>query len=70
MLINELREKSNTELLKEIDTLKEELFTLRFQAATGQLTNTAQIKVVRKTIARIKTVLNERARNEQQEVTG
>jgi large subunit ribosomal protein L29 len=70
MLINELREKSNTELLKEIDTLKEELFTLRFQAATGQLTNTAQIKVVRKTIAKIKTVLNERARNEQQEVTG
>lgn len=70
MLINELREKSNTELLKEIDTLKQELFTLRFQAATGQLMNTAQIKVVRKTIARIKTVLNERARTEQQEVTG
>lgn len=70
MLINELREKSNSELLKQIDTLKEELFTLRFQAATGQLTNTAQIKVVRKTIARIKTVLTERAHNEQQEVTG
>lgn len=70
MLINELREKSNSELLKEIDTLKQELFTLRFQAATGQLMNTAQIKVVRKTIARIKTVLNERARTEQQEVTG
>lgn len=70
MLINELREKSNSELLKQIDTLKDELFTLRFQAATGQLTNTAQIKVVRKTIARIKTVLTERAHNEQQEVTG
>lgn len=70
MLITELREKSNSELLKEIDTLKQELFTLRFQAATGQLMNTAQIKVVRKTIARIKTVLNERARTEQQEVTG
>jgi large subunit ribosomal protein L29 len=70
MLINELREKSNKELLKEIDTLKEELFTLRFQAATGQLTNTAQIKKLRKTIARIKTVLMERAHNEQQEVTG
>lgn len=70
MLINELREKSNKELLKEIDTLKEELFTLRFQAATGQLTNTAQIKKLRKTIARIKTVLQERAHNEQQEVTG
>jgi large subunit ribosomal protein L29 len=70
MLINELREKSNAELLKEIDTLKEELFTLRFQLATGQLTNTARIKTVRKTIAKIKTVITERSLNEQQEVHG
>ena len=70
MLINELREKSNAELIKEIDTLKEELFTLRFQLATGQLTNTARIKTVRKTIAKIKTVITERSLNEQQEVHG
>lgn len=70
MLINEIREKSNQELNQEIDTLKEELFTLRFQLATGQLTNTARIKTVRKTIARIKTVITERAYNEQQEVNG
>lgn len=70
MLINEIREKSNQELYQEIDTLKEELFNLRFQLATGQLTNTARIKTVRKTIARIKTVITERSYNEQQEVNG
>ena len=70
MLIKDIREKSNSELLKEIDTLKEELFTLRFQQATGQLTNSARIKTVRKTIARIKTVITERATREQQEVAG
>ncbi|OJG17834.1 50S ribosomal protein L29 [Enterococcus canis] len=41
--------------------LKEELFNLRFQLATGQLENTARIKEVRQSIARIKTVLREQA---------
>lgn len=58
---NDIREKSNVELLKEVDTLKEELFTLRFQKATGQLTSFGRIKEIRKTIARIKTVISERA---------
>lgn len=58
---NELREKSNVELLKEVDSLKEELFTLRFQKATGQLTSFGRIKEIRKTIARIKTVISERS---------
>jgi large subunit ribosomal protein L29 len=44
----------------EIETLKEELFNLRFQQATGNLENPARIKQVRKTIARIKTVITER----------
>ena len=56
MTAKEIREKSNTELLQEIETLKDELFNLRFQQATGQLTNTARMK----TIARIKTVMTER----------
>lgn len=60
MTAKEIREKSNTELLKEIDALKEELFNLRFQQATGQLQNTARMRTVRKTIARIKTVMTER----------
>ena len=60
MTAKEIREKSNTELLQEIETLKEELFNLRFQQATGQLENTARMKTVKKTIARIKTVMRAR----------
>ena len=43
-----------------IKELKEELFNLRFQLATGQLENTARISQVRKSIARMKTVIRER----------
>ena len=58
---NDIREKSNVELLKEIDSLKEELFTLRFKLATGQLDiNTSRMKEIKKTIARIKTIMTER----------
>ena len=57
MTAKEIREKSNTELLQEIETLKDELFNLRFQQATGQLANTARMKTVKKDIARIKTVM-------------
>ena len=60
MLAKEIRERSNEELLKDIETLKEELFNLRFQQATGQLENTARLKTVKKTIARIKTIIRER----------
>ncbi|MPM50085.1 50S ribosomal protein L29 [bioreactor metagenome] len=60
MKIKDIRDKSNEELLKDVDSLKEELFTLRFQQATGQLTNSARMKEVKKTIARIKTVITER----------
>lgn len=60
MNAKEIREKSNEELLKDIDALKDELFNLRFQQATGQLENTARIKEVRKSIAKIKTVIRER----------
>lgn len=62
MLAKEIREKSNEELLQDIDTLKEELFNLRFQQATGQLENSARMKDIKKTIARIKTIMGERAR--------
>jgi len=60
MKAQEIREKSNNELEKEVVTLKEELFNLRFQKATGQLENTAKLKKVRKDIARIKTILTQR----------
>ncbi len=56
----EIREKSNADLLNDIKALKDELFTLRFQQATGQLQNTARMREIRKTIARIKTIMAER----------
>ncbi len=64
MTIKEIRETKNAELLVEIDTLKEELFDLRFQQAIGQLENPARLKEIRKTIARIKTVITERELSE------
>ena len=57
----EIRELTTAEMLDQEKQLKEELFNLRFQLATGQLENTARIKEVRKSIARIKTVLREQA---------
>ena len=66
MTAKEIREKSNTELQQEIETLKEELFNLRFQQAVGNLTNTARMKTVKKTIARIKTILSGRENGSQE----
>ena len=57
----EIRELTTAEMLDKEKQLKEELFNLRFQLATGQLENTARIKEVRQSIARIKTVLREQA---------
>ena len=58
----ELREKTPDELRAELERLKKEAFNLRFQAATGQLENTARIRAVRRDVARVKTILNEKAR--------
>ena len=51
------------EMLEKEKQFKEELFNLRFQLATGQLENTARLKEVRKSIARIKTVLRQKELN-------
>ena len=56
----ELRGRAAHELNKKVTELKEELFTLRFQAATGQLESHGRLRAVRKDIARIYTVLTER----------
>ncbi|AXG39653.1 MULTISPECIES: 50S ribosomal protein L29 [Enterococcus] len=61
MKVKEIRELTTAEMIDQEKQLKEELFNLRFQLATGQLENTARIKEVRKSIARIKTVLHEQA---------
>ena len=64
MNIKEIRDMSNEELNKEVVSLKEELFNIRFQQATGQLENPARMREVKKTIARIKTVITERELSE------
>ena len=58
MNINEIRDLSKDEQIDKLKSLKEELFNLRFQHATGQLENPMKIRDVKKTIARIKTVLS------------
>ena len=61
--VEELKNKSEAELAKELVAAKKELFNLRFQNATNQLDNTARIKEVRRNIARIQTVITEKARS-------
>ncbi|MBS3942936.1 MAG: 50S ribosomal protein L29 [Dethiobacter sp.] len=61
MKVQEIRELSNQELENKMKELKEELFNLRFQLATGQLENIMRISDVRRGIARVKTVIRERA---------
>ncbi|WP_175935628.1 50S ribosomal protein L29 [Corynebacterium sp. Marseille-P4321] len=57
---SEFRELSDEELTARLNEAKEELFNLRFQLATGQLTNNRRIGTVKRDIARIYTVLRER----------
>ena len=58
----ELREKTPDQLREELEGLKKEAFNLRFQQATGQLESTARMRTVRREAARVKTILNEKAR--------
>lgn len=58
MNIEEIRGKSVEELESELQKLKKESFNLRFQKAGGQLENTARVRFVRRSIARILTVIN------------
>lgn len=60
MKAKEIKELTTAEIEQNVKSLKEELFNLRFQLATGQLENTARIREVRKSIARMKTVARER----------
>ncbi|MEE1042067.1 MAG: 50S ribosomal protein L29 [Lachnospiraceae bacterium] len=56
--VEDLRSKNIEELNQELVSAKKELFNLRFQNATNQLTNTARIREVRRNIARIKTMIS------------
>ena len=59
--VEELKSKTSAELNNELVAAKKELFNLRFQNATNQLDNTSRIKEGRRNIARIQTVITEKA---------
>ncbi len=62
MKASEVRRKTEDELKTQLEQLAKERFNLRFQKASGQLENTNRVRQVRREIARIKTILAERAR--------
>ena len=61
MTADELKLKTPDQLRDALVQLKKEAFNLRFQKATGQLENTARMRIVRRDVARVKTVLNQKA---------
>ena len=65
MKTDDLKTKSEDELKVELDSLKKEAFNLRFQQATGQLENTARVRQVRRSVARVKTILSGKSSQEQ-----
>lgn len=65
MKIDEIRQLTDTEIYTRLNQAYEELFNLRLQTATHQVTNTARMGQVRRDIARMKTILNERQTEQQ-----
>jgi len=61
MKIEEIRSKTDAELDFDMGNMKKELFDLRFKTATSGVQSTAQIKILRRSIARVRTVLHERS---------
>jgi large subunit ribosomal protein L29 len=61
MKVQEIRDLSADEIEKQVDAWEEELFNLRFQARLGQLANPLQLRMVRRDIARAKTVLRQKS---------
>ncbi len=61
MNAQELRNKTPDQLREDLVALKKEAFNLRFQQATGQIENTARMRVVKRSVARVMTVLNQKA---------
>ncbi|BDR59531.1 50S ribosomal protein L29 [Xylocopilactobacillus apicola] len=64
MKASEIRKLSTSEMIAKEEEYRKELFNLRFQQATGNFTNTARLKKVKKNIARILTILTEQKRGE------
>ena len=64
MKIEELKNKTLDQLRSILIDLKKESFNLRFQKANGQLENTARVKVVKRSVARVLTLINKKVKNE------
>lgn len=60
MELNKIREMTDVELRAELDKMKQELFSLRFQHVTGQLENPLRMREVKRNIARVKTIIREK----------
>ena len=60
MKAKEIRDMNDVEIKTKLDSLKQELFNLRFQQTTGQIENPTRLSEVRKDIARLKTIQNEK----------
>ena len=67
MKAEDVRAKTDDELKDALLALKKEQFNLRFQKASGQLENTARVRAVRRDVARIKTILDQRWRAQQRD---
>ncbi len=63
MKAKDLRDQTKEELLKKKKDIKEELFNLRFQHSTGQLENTARLRLLKKDVAKIETILRQKELN-------
>ena len=61
---SDLRAKTESQLLEQLTVLEKERFNLRFQAASGQLENTARVRLVRRDIARVKSVLPKKPKDQ------
>jgi len=70
MKASELREMTVVELNSSLHDLKEELFSLRFQKARGNLTNTARVKQIKRDIARVKTVFSDKEKQGENQEKG
>ena len=68
MKIHEIREMKTEEIIRQIEEEERNLVDLRFSHQVKELTNTAKLKLVKKNIAMMKTVLNERAEKEKEEI--
>lgn len=63
MKVQDIRSKTEAELMQELLKFRKELFNIRFQKVNGNLENVSRISAIKKNVARIKTVLTEKAKN-------